>query len=89
MKFTVVEKPKGRIKRQDLQGLLETFASGNGEAAIIEFSEKEYVSVQTCYSSLHGAIKASGLPVRVTMLDGQIYLIKIVPEEIERCNQKK
>lgn len=71
---------KGFVPRQKKWGRLrvelETFMSMNIKTAKVDYAECEYKKSITCYKCLWNAARRYAMPIRVAMIDGEIYLIR-------------
>ena len=79
MKLTFVEKLPDRARGyKHLQELIDDFCNNDAKVVKVEFTSQEYVSAESCYNAWHKAIKRSKRPVKVTMRNKEVYLVKII-----------
>lgn len=77
MKFIEVKgiRPiRGRMHRMQVE--VETFMSMNIKMAKIDYVECEYKNPMACYKSFWTAVRRYAMPIQVTMIDGEVYLIR-------------
>lgn len=79
MKLTFVEKlPEKRWHQTNLQALIEDFCNSDSKIVKIEFTDKDYVSTASCYNAWRTAAKRSERPVKITQINKEVYLMKII-----------
>ena len=76
MRFVTIkenEVPRGK-RMYKLEGELKEFMAMNVKYVKVQFTNIEYKSALTCYSSLAKAIKRYSLPIRAFTYKGKLYL---------------
>ena len=77
MKFKAIEELP-RAKKKDLQKFLEDFMN-SGEAYVeVTFSDHEYKNSKSCHSCMYAAARRSKQAIRVTRIDGRVFLINLM-----------
>ena len=77
MKFKAIEELP-RAKKKNLQKFLEDFMN-SGEAYVeVIFSDHEYKNSKSCYSCMYIAARRSKQAIRVTRIDGRVFLINLL-----------
>ena len=76
MRFTKVE--NGIVKRENfkLKNYFKEFMAMNVKTAKIELDKDDYKSVIVGYKVLYNAAKRHGVPIKVSMHEGNIYFIR-------------
>ena len=80
MKLVVVnEMPKmrKRCEKHELQLLISDFMKGDDNVVRVAYTDTDYSTLDSCYNSLHHAIKVSKRRLFVTRVDKEIYLVKL------------
>lgn len=62
--------------RNDLQTIVEQFADSNFEIARVDYEVTEYVNANILYACLWNALKHSNRPIKVRMVNNEVYLLK-------------
>lgn len=65
-----------RSPQNKLLPILNEFVHSGAEAAYLEFSPEEYVSVHSAFSSLYNSIGYSKLPIHVEIRSHTIYITR-------------
>lgn len=63
-------------KRHEVTKLLHEFMSSKKEKMEVVFSSSDYCSSSSCRSAFAVAVKSNGLPIKVSMLKGRVYLLR-------------
>ena len=69
--------PEHKHTHKYLKKYFEGFMSSNIKIATVEFSENEYKNVTSCQASLRKSIKRFGFPIKATVRNGMVYLIRL------------
>ena len=73
----VTELPKGeRTMKHDLLEIIDRFVESGSELVKIEFTERDYKHANSCYVNMHRAVKKSNHPVKVRLINKEVYLVK-------------
>lgn len=59
-----------------LQAYWKEFMKSNEKIIKIELHEGEYSRIKTAYTVMHVSLKKSGLPIRITVQKGELYLVR-------------
>lgn len=65
-----------------LQKTLDEFLAMDCLIVKVELNDGEYASIRSAQSSYHGAVRRLGLPIKVRVLAGDLYLIKVDPDRV-------
>ena len=79
MRFVRVKEneiPRGKKSMHKLEAELNEFMAMNVMCVRVAFTELEYKTATTCYSSLSKAIKRYALPIRAFTRNGNLYLMR-------------
>jgi hypothetical protein len=73
--------PKARKHRNGIakaEILLDMFANSSAKIVKVTIDEGDYVSVTSAYSTIYRLVKETRRPVKIQMVNNEIYLKKII-----------
>jgi hypothetical protein len=73
----VKEIPKRRCGKHHLANFLDEFMKSDMKLAKIEYRDRDYVNVKSCYTCCYRAAKHSGFPIKVLLRGENVYLVKL------------
>ena len=76
MKFTVVKEVPNRTVKKHLYSILDEVLTMNAKFVKVEFDKNEYKHVGSAQSNLCDAAKRYGFPMRVSVINGELYIIR-------------
>ncbi len=66
-----------RCGRHDLKDFLKGFVDGKNSTVRVDFTERDYKHVKSCYQCLWGGIKLHGYNIKVMKRGDEVYLKKM------------